>query len=344
MKMLYNQTMDFNFLKPHLDSAIASRLMFRHGSTQALFDLGHEEAFRLFNGFSEGYPNLAIDIYAGTLVIHDYADEPNIDFISEVANYITAKLTWLRAGIIKTRNGKTQQEKCGQLIFGDTPDRKIKEHNIWYAIDLTINRDASFYLDTRNLRKWLIENMKGKNLLNTFAYTGSLSVAAIAGGASNAIQTDKNREFLNLAKDSFSLNNFPIRNQDFMAQDFFPTISRFKTGKQFFDCVILDPPFFSSTSKGKVDLENDSTRLINKVRPLIKDGGTLISINNALFLSGKDYMQSLENVCKDGYLSIRELIPVPDDCIGYQKIGEPITNPAPFNHSTKIAILDVKKK
>lgn len=319
-----------------LDQAIASRL--------TLMDSHHENAFRLFNGFSEAYPSLALDIYASTFLIHDYSDEPNQEFINQVGNYIKDKLVWLRAGVLKTRNGETQEQKRGQLIFGEMPDRKIKEHNVWYAIDLTMNRDASFYLDTRNLRKWIIENLKDKSVLNTFAYTGSLGVAALAGGASHVIQTDLNRQFLNLAKDSYSLNGFPVHKQDFIAQDFFPAISRFKTGKQTFDCVIVDPPIFSSTSKGKVDLENESVRLINKVRPLINDGGTLISINNGVYVSGKEYMRVLETICKDGYLSIRELIPVPESFIGYNKIGKPITDPSPFNHSTKIAILDVKRK
>ena len=166
----------------------------------------------------------------------------------------------------------------------------------------------------------------------------------MAGGASLVAQTDRNGMFLNLAKDSCSLNGFPIHKKDFIAQDFFPTVAKFKSTKQFFDCVIIDPPFFSTTAKGKVDLENDSTRLINKVRPLINDGGTLIAINNALYVSGQEYMQSLENLCKDGYLSIRELIPVPDDMVGYNQVGKPITDPSPFNHSTKIAILDVRRK
>jgi len=207
-----------------------------------------------------------------------------------------------------------------------------------------MNRDASFYLDTLNLRKWLIENTKGKSVLNTFAYTGSLGVATLAGGASGVVQTDRNRQFLNLAKDSYSLNGFPIHKKDFIAQDFFPVIAKLKSTRQFFDCVIIDPPFFSTTTKGKVDLVNESARIINKVRPLINDGGYLVAINNALYASGKEYMQTLEDLCRDGYLEIKELIPVPDDFIGRNRIGKPITDPAPFNHSTKIAILKVRRK
>ncbi len=325
---------------PLLEKALASRV--------TLFDSRHESASRLFNGFTEGHPDLVVDVYGRTIVIHNYADDPtqNGTLIREVQEYIQHALTWLRAGILKTRNGRTQEEKRGILLFGESPDRKIKEHGVWYSINLTMNRDASLYLDTRNLRKWLIENMQGKSVLNIFAYTGSLGVAAVAGGASQTVQLDRNRQFLNLAKDSYLLNGFPIHKQDFIAADFFPQVSKFKRTGETFDCVLIDPPFFSSTSRGRVDQESESTRLINKVRPLINDGGHLAAINNALFVSGKDYMQTLEALCKDGYLKIKELIPVPEDFTGYPetRTGIPITNPAPFNHSTKIAVLEVRRK
>lgn len=323
-------------LLPLLEKATASRT--------PLLDPPHETAFRLFNGFSEGFPSLALDIYASTLVVHDYSEHPNPVHIQEIIQYIRASLNWLRAGIIKTRNGKTQDDKRGKLVFGERPDRKIKEHGIWYALDLSLNRDASFYLDTRNLRKWLIKNSRNKTVLNTFAYTGSLGVAAMAGGAERVVQTDRSRSFLNLAKDSYSLNGFPIHKADFIAQDFFPAVARFKSAKQLFDIVLLDPPFFSTTPRGKVDLVQESARLINKVRPLVKDGGVLVAINNALFVSGDAYMKTLDELCKDGYLRIRELIPVPEDYVGYERVGAPPADPSPFNHSTKIAVLDVKRK
>ena len=325
-------------IKPLLDQAIAARA--------ALFDSRRESAFRLFNGFYEGYPDLVLDVYGRTVVIHNHADNPSPrqTLIQEVSSYLRGALNWLHAGVVKIRNGSTQDEKRGRILFGDKLDHKIKEHGVWYAVDLTMNRDASFYLDTCFLRKWLMEKTNGKSVLNTFAYTGSLGIAAKAGGASQVVQTDRNRHFLNLAKDSYSLNGFPIIKKDFIAQDFFPVIARFKNAKQCFDCVIVDPPFFSSTSKGRVDLVNESARIINKVRPLINDGGYLVSINNALFVSGKEYMSAIESLCKDGYLSVNELVPIPDDFIGHNNISKPVTDPAPFNHSTKIAILDVHRK
>ncbi len=330
-------------------STITQLLQKAIDSRAHLFDARHEVAFRLFNGFTEGNSHLSLDLYAGTVIFHNYHPDTAVGMtlVQQAQEFIQGDrrlLKWLRAGIVKTHHSASQDERRGQLLFGSTIDRKIREHGVWYAVDLIMNRDASFYLDTRHLRKWLIENMKGKSVLNMFAYTGSLGVAAAAGGASRVVQLDRNRQFLNLAKDSYSLNNFPITKSDFITSDFFPAVSKFKHIKQFFDCVIIDPPFFSATSKGRVDQENESARLINKVRPLINDGGYLIAINNALYVSGSEYMQTLDSLCQDGYLKIEELIRVPEDFVGYYKIGAQITDSAPFNHSTKIAVLKARKK
>jgi 23S rRNA (cytosine1962-C5)-methyltransferase len=323
-----------------LDRALAAR--------EHYFDDRHETAFRLFNGFSEGCPELVVDLYAATLILNNYADPPEggLAFVHEAQEVLQKNLTWLKAAILKTRSGNTQAEKRGKLIFGTSPDLKIKEHGVWYALDLTMNRDASLYLDTRNLRKWAIDNLKGKTVLNSFAYTGSFGVAALSGGASRVVQLDVNRQFLNLAKQSYTLNGYAIIKEDFIAEDFFLQVGRFKRAGEVFDCVFIDPPFFASSSKGTVDQERDSARLINKVRPLIKDGGVLVAINNALYVSGREYMQTLESLCADGYMKISELIPVPDDFTGYDHSQAPaqITDPAPFNHSTKIAVLEVKRK
>jgi 23S rRNA (cytosine1962-C5)-methyltransferase len=209
-----------------------------------------------------------------------------------------------------------------------------------------MNQDASFYLDTRNLRSWAKANTAGKTVLNTFAYTGSLGVAARLGGARQVINIDRNQRFLALARKSYALNGFPTQPTDFISEDFFTVASRLRRSGASFDCVILDPPFFSSTAKGQVNLLSQSTRLINKVRPLVSDGGWLVAVNNALFLSGADYLQSLQALCRDGYIAIERLLPVPPDVIGYPSTIHrlPPVDPAPFNHPTKIAILRVRKK
>jgi 23S rRNA (cytosine1962-C5)-methyltransferase len=145
---------------------------------------------------------------------------------------------------------------------------------------------------------------------------------------------------------AYTLNGFPINKSDFQVGDFWPRINRLKAADERFDCVFLDPPIYSATARGVVDLAQSYTRLINKVRPLIKHHGYLVAINNALFVSGATYLKEIESVCADGYLTIEELIPVPEDFIGGPRAqrAASVTDPAPFNHSTKIAMLKVRRK
>ena len=318
------------------------------GARLALIDPAHEAAFRLFNGFLEGCSGLTIDIFASTAVLTDFADspEPGNARVSAALRFLQERLPWIHTAIVKTRNSELPQEKRGKIVLGDSPATKVREHGVWYAVNPVVHQDAGLYLDTRNLRRWALDSLKNKAVLNTFAYTGSLGVAALAGGASRAIQLDRNQSFLDIARQSCDLNGLPVRDSDFVRADFFRQVGAFKRQGQRFDCVFLDPPFFSSSPSGTVDQIGQSARLINKVRPLINDGGTLVAVNNALYVSGRDYMHTIEELCADGYLQIKALIPVPEDFTGYPETrqGTPITDPAPFNHSTKIAVLEVRRK
>jgi 23S rRNA (cytosine1962-C5)-methyltransferase len=261
-------------------------------------------------------------------------------------SFFVDKLPWVQTIVLKRRYATDIAHRHGVVIYGENPDRKIREHHIWYALELTRFQDASLYLDTRNLRAWAVENCRGLSVLNTFAYTGSLGVAARAGGAQRVVHLDRGREYLNLAKQSYALNGFPIQPDEFLIGDFYPLTSRMRRNHERFDCIFLDAPFFSVTSKGRVDLVNESRRLINKIRPLVNNKGYLIAINNALYLKGADYIKILQELCVDGYMSIDEIIPVPPDCSGYAHsvIRTLPVDPAPFNHATKIAILKIRRK
>lgn len=304
----------------------------------------HETAVRLFNGFLEGCPQLVVELFGKTAVLYNHASPPEAigDLVTAVSNLLLEQFPWLQAILLKTRHG-SDEEKRGVLLWGEQLTTKIREHGVRYALDLTMNQDASFYLDTRHVRRWALENLAGKAVLNTFAYTGSLGVASQAAGASRVLQTDLNKRFLNVAKSSYTLNGFPIDKKLFQTADFWRKMSQLKRAGEQFDCVILDPPFFSQTAAGTVDLNAGMGRLVNKIRPLLKHGGQIIAINNALYVSGADYLAELETVCTDGYVEIEQFIPVPEDCTGFPhtQTTPPITDSAPFNHSTKIALLKI---
>ncbi|MDZ7801104.1 MAG: class I SAM-dependent methyltransferase [Trueperaceae bacterium] len=335
-----------------LDAAFAAR--------SALVDEAHDAAFRLFNGHLEGDPRWVVDLYGSSAVIyhhaapladvetdHDTNDDAEIDVVVE---RLQAHLPWLQAVVLKEREGTTDRERHGRIVWrrsgGAALATDVREHGVRYAVDLTMNQDAGFYLDTRALRGWLIDDSDGKAVLNAFAYTGSLGVAARAGGAARVLQTDLNPRFLRVAERSCALNGFPIGRKDLRAQDFWSFVRGAKLQGEAFHTVILDPPFFSATRGGTIDMTRDAPRLINKVRPLVRSGGTLAIVNNALFLSGAAFLEQLRALCEGGWMTIERFLDAPEDVTGYPgtRRRQPVVDPAPFAHSTKIALLSVRHR
>ena len=281
-----------------------------------------------------GLPGLLVERYAGTLVFADNSADGSYRKTAEAA---AEELPC--AILYKWRKSRNFRERNGSVLQGE-PDRSIVEHGVKYAVDLMLNQDNSFYGDTRELRRYLLENSAGREVLNTFAYTGSLGVAALAGGAEKVVQSDLSGKFLALAKESAALNDLDEKRMEIVEGNFFPVVSRLKKERRQFDIIILDPPFFSSSSKGSGDLLNFPVALVNKVRPLAADGGEIIMVNNALFLSGKDFLAAADALCDNEYLRRAGIINIPEEFCSDSTVADP----APFNHPTKILRFQVKRK
>jgi 23S rRNA (cytosine1962-C5)-methyltransferase len=318
------------------------------GRRQGLIDSAHDTAFRIFNGHYEGLPGLTLDIYGEALLATEALErQPAGDRLARLLiEQVLVRLPWLRAVLFKSRRRADRQSRAGDLIFGNDLPEKVREGGLWYAIDLQINQDPSLYLDTRNLRQWLQQMPAGARVLNTFAYSGSLGIAALSSGADWVLQVDRNRRFLGLARRSCSLNHLPQQRMQLWPIDFFHAAGRLRRQRELFGVVLLDPPFQATGAGGQIDLVGQGHSLINKVRPLVADGGSLVVVNNALYLPGQAYLQLLEDLCSDGYMTIESIIPVPQDVTGYPDTvrGSPPSDPAPFNHSTKIVVLRVRRK
>ena len=315
---------------------------------QALLHEPHNNALRLFNGFTEGYPPLVVDLYGRTLVVFTHkvsAAESHVLALT-VHEALLPHADWIECVLLKQRSSQVAAEKQGVVVYGSQPASSIVENEINYALDLQMNQDAGFYLDTSGLRAWQKANAGDKTVLNTFAYTGSLGVAALAGGAAHVLQIDRNARFLAGVKDTLLLNGLDQSKMKCTAVDFFVAAGQLRRRGELFDIVIIDPPYFSVTPHGRVDQGKETTRLVNKARPLVNSGGWLVVVNNALFLSGSAFMSELDELTRDGYLSLQEIIPVNEDVTGYPEtiVNKPPTDPAPFNHPTKMVILKVKRK
>lgn len=305
---------------------------------KALFSDPDTDAFRMFNGFCEGFPSFSIDRYASTAVIlwTDKKAVPGAELLPFLSRICLEGIPGVESVLFKNRFGRTAEEKNGVLLHGEKVSDRIREWGVSYPVDLRLNKDCGFYLDSALLRRWLLNNAAGKRVLNCFAYTGSLGDAAHAAGALSVTQTDLNHNYLSTRHSD----------QEYILGDFFHVASSLRRAERLFDLIILDPPFFAGTGRGaRVDLARNTAALINKIRPLAAHRGKIITVNNALFLSGKEFISQLESL-SGPWLSVSELIPVPGSFYGFAPVSPETlpADPAPFDHPTKIAVLDILRK
>ncbi len=300
-----------------------------------------DRAFRLYDGPREGEPGSpTIEVFGKTAVTFVRSSEVTSDEKALLVAKLQQSLPGLRAVVWKQKGAFD----TGTVVFGSEQDvtRRVEEASIKYCVRLLAHHDATFFLDTALLRAYLRETGAGKSVLNLFAYTGSLGVAAAVGGA-RVVNVDKNRIFLDQAKTSYGMNGLHIERVHFKAEDFFLASRSLRKSGAAFDQVVVDPPPFAAGKSGVVDVVNNLPALLNKVRPLVKDGGELIVVNNALFVSGEEFLQKIAEVCADGYAKLERTIGVPADCRA--PLARPLpSDPAPFEHPTKIAVLRLRKK
>lgn len=294
------------------------------------------EAARLFHGPTEGDASLVLDLYRSTLVVYDREprEEAAVRALVEEVQALAPKIT---SAVWKTRKG----ERESTVLFG-TPDTEVVEDGVTYALDLASSQDASFYLDTALLRRALREGCAGERVLNTFAYTASLSVAAKAGGAKEVVSVDRNKAFLEIGRRSYMKNRFPLRRGDFVARDVFAFAGDARKRGLLFDRVIVDPPFFSDAPSGRVDVVGELPRLVDKLRPLVAHEGRLVVVANALFLPGKAVMDALAAMAP--WVSVEGMVPVPTWAAGEVGPDAWPADPTPFGHPTKMVVVKVRRK
>src|SRR5580765_5935959 len=97
-----------------------------------LFDPQHQMPCRLFNGFLEGEPRLVIDLYATTVVLHNYANPPEDghDLIAVAQQVVQTLLPWVQAILLKTRRSSLPAERDGRMLVGERLTTRVREHGI----------------------------------------------------------------------------------------------------------------------------------------------------------------------------------------------------------------------
>ena len=121
----------------------------------------------------------------------------------------------------------------------------------------------------------------GKRFLNLFAYTGSFSVYAAAGGADTTTTIDKSATYVDWARENLSLNGFSGVAHNVIRSDireFFDRLSPHDV----WDLAVVDPPTFSNTkgADDDWDVQRDHAGLLTQLAEHIAPGGVVFFSTN----------------------------------------------------------------
>lgn len=242
------------------------------------------EAYRLYDKDIPEFPYI-VDIYRDYAIIYERgisSQKVSPDIRNKHLNQVFAAIeNVLKISSDKIVLKQRQVQKGSQQYekINTTNNRLIvSEGELDFYVNPFDYLDTGLFLDHRSLRRVVLESNNNKKVLNLFAYTGSISVAAACSGAT-VTTVDMSNTYINWAKDNFRLNDLRIDDHKFVRENVFDFLRQVR---EKFDTIILDPPSFSNSKKmqGSFDVQRDHSGLIHMCMKCLNQDGVLFFSNN----------------------------------------------------------------
>lgn len=263
-------------------------------------DLNETDSYRLVNGEGDGLPGLTLDRYGDFLMVQLYsaAWEPHLGLVKQALQTVFKPVgiyRKFRPQETRALEAKSRSKEYSRLIAGQEAPvpLTVRENGLDFLVDLRAGLNTGLFPDQRRNRREIMGRVKGKRVLNLFAFTGAFSVAAAAAGAKNVTSVDVSEKYLGVARENFSANRLNPKQHEFIVADVFAELAKMKTQQRRFDVIIFDPPSFSTTKKSRFSTHGGTAKLVAATLPLLEEGGLLISSSNHQKVSLDDYFKEL---------------------------------------------------
>ncbi len=265
--------------------------VFRHVGKQA-----NRQGIRCYRVYDHDLPEFpfCIEFYGDKLYVaeykrrHNMVEEEHDEWMEQSLSVVSEVLGVEKGDIfLKLRQRKPGRLGQYQKINEAQHEFVIEENGLKFIVNLSDYLDTGLFLDHRITRQRVKEQSSNRKVLNLFAYTGSFSVYAAAGGASEIVTVDLSKTYLNWAEKNMLLNKSSINNPlsgdgayKFIHADVLQYLKTLSPG--YFDLIIMDPPTFSNSKRMDdfLDIQRDHVELINDCMRALTPGGILFFSTN----------------------------------------------------------------
>ena len=311
---------------PTLISALGHALDARQGLITQLHAEG-TDAYRLFHGTVEGRPGLTVDRYGSLILVQSFHGPLATDDETAVAAFYQGAFAGTDV-IYNDRshaNSRVSNPLPPEQLARAEALREFSELGVKFNVQARhAGQDPWLFLDLRAARRRIMAEAPGKSLLNVFAYTCGVGVAAAHAGARHVVNVDFAESSLSVGKANARLNTLATRPR-FVKSDAFaamrqlsgigqPKMVRGKhlppfptLEKHSFDLVFLDPPRYAKSAFGVVDLVNDYPALFKPALLCTSEGGTLVCCNNVAQVARDAWADQLVRSAKKAGREVREM-------------------------------------
>jgi len=231
---------------------------------------------------------LAVDLYEGWAHVQEYAAPATVDparaqaRLTDAMAVIPDVLEFPADRVVlkvrRRQKGLRQYER--QAATGQF--REVHEGGLRFLVNLTDYLDTGLFLDHRSTRALIRGLAPGGRFLNLFAYTGTASVYAAAGGAASTTTVDMSSVYLDWARRNMTLNGFAEgRTHRFVRADCLAWLAAPRPER--YHVIFVDPPTFSNSKRmGECtfDVQRDHVGLLRSVAQLLARDGLILFSNN----------------------------------------------------------------
>jgi len=281
------------------DSAALHALV-AHEARTALLDPADTDAHLWIDRHHDGLPEARVERLGEVALVLDYRDATGplpAGWLAALEETIPLRGVYVQNRPRRGGGGRAVR------VAGDAPARfEVVELGLRYLVDLEASATSSgLFLDQRETRRELLSSdLAGKTVLNAFAHTGSLSVAAARAGA-ETLTLDLSKRYLAWAEENLRLNGIDPADHDSIYGDALEWMDRLARKGRRFDVVLVDPPSSSTSGRrsgrgsghgsGRWSVERDLGSLVERAITLCAPGGTVYVSSNMRRLTWPRFLE-----------------------------------------------------
>ena len=222
---------------------LAARITTALAHRDRLFDAPF---YRLIHAEADGLPGVIIDRFGDVAVIQPNAAWADVLFDALVAalQSVTGVTT-----VVKNASGRARTleglDDASSVVTGTLDGLiEVPMNGATYLADLLEGQKTGLFFDQRPNHAFAARLAKDARVLDVFSHVGGFGLAALAGGAANALAVDGSEAALALAAQGATATGVSDR-FDTRKGDAFKVMEMLAREDRAFDLVICDPPAFA---------------------------------------------------------------------------------------------------